>query len=87
MRRALGIGFADLLGRQRFRLEDIGDGFDIVEHNDRYLRLRQRCVGCHRDDAIVIGMQKRFAVRGAIDFELGMRVTLEAFDDDEIGGT
>ena len=33
---------------------------------------------------IVLGMQQRFADGGAVDFELGMRMALEAFDDHKI---
>src|SRR5690349_24289518 len=32
-------------------------------------------------------MQERFADASAIDFELGMAMTLEPFDDDEIDGS
>jgi len=56
------------------------------------LRLRQRRIGRDCDDTIVIGMQERFADRGAIDFKLRMGMALEAFDDHQIdqyhlGGT
>ena len=58
--------------------------FNIVEHQHRHLRLLQRRIGRDRDDAIVLGMQQRLADCGAIDFELRMRMALEALDDDEI---
>ena len=45
---------------------------------------RQRRIGGDGDDAIVVGMQQRLADRGAIDFELGMRVPLETLDDHQI---
>ncbi len=43
-----------------------------------------RRVGRDGDDAIVVGMQKRLADGGAIDFELRMRVAFEALDDHQI---
>ena len=41
-------------------------------------------VGGDRDDVRIVRMQQRLAVRGAMDFELGMRVALEALDQHEI---
>ena len=75
------------LARQRFRLQDIGDGCNVVEHDDRDLRLRQRRVSRDRDDTVIIRMQQRFADRGAIDFKLRMGMALEAFDNYQIDRT
>ena len=76
--------WSDLLERQRFGLEHIGDAVKIIEHQHRHLRLRQRRVGRDGDDAIVIGMQQRLADRGAKNFEFWMRMALETFDDHQI---
>src|SRR6516165_1014375 len=70
------------LGRQH-----ISNALDVVEHQHRKLRLRQRAVACDGDDAIVLRMDERFADGCAIDFKLWMRMPLEALDDDEIGRT
>jgi len=74
----------DLIGRHRFGLQDIGDALDIVEPHHRHLRLRQWRVGRDRDDAIIVGIKKRLADRGAEDFELRMGVALKTLDDHQI---
>ena len=47
-------------------------------------RLRQRRVAGDRDDVRVVRLQQRLAVGGAMDFELGKGVALEAFDQHQI---
>ena len=70
--------------RQRFGLQYVSNAFDIVQHQHRQWRLWQRRIGGDRHNAIVVGIDERFADGGPIDFELGMGVALEAFNDHQI---
>ncbi len=77
-------GRPDLVARQRLGLQHVGDAFNVVEHQHRHCRLRQRRIGRDGDDAIVIGMQQRLAHGGAKNLELGMGVALEPLHHHQI---
>ena len=74
----------DPIARHCLGHQHVGDAFDVVEHQHRQLRLRQRAVACDRHDAIVLRTNERLADGCAIDFKLRMREPLETLDNDEI---
>src|SRR5271163_2922379 len=62
----------------------IGDRLDVVKAHHRRAGAGKWRVAGDRDDARVLRMQRRTAIGGAKDFELGMSAALETFDDDEV---
>jgi hypothetical protein len=63
----------------------IGDGPDIVEVENRDRRPGRRAgIRREREDPGQIGEKERAAIRGSMDFDLGVAGALESLDEDEI---
>src|SRR5271156_771360 len=70
--------------RRRVRKHEIGRGGDVVDRRMRQVAGRIEAIADQRNDAIVLLVDRRLAVGGPIDLDLGQGVAPEAFDKDEV---
>ena len=64
--------------------DEIGDRADIVEVDHRQLMPLDRAVRQDRDIGRILGGQQRLAVLRAVDFQLVVRLALEALDQQQV---